>query len=124
TPQPVYLCPSAVGGSSVLDAQTRADMESGATFNVRDENGDGVLDYVSEYWFNDSRVGNYANAPGHQYGMSNQLLRGIEHPEEAVWIADAVDWIPRHQGKTNFIFGDLHIETLPERIYWDGSVPD
>src|SRR5690606_9612783 len=27
TPQPVYLCPSAVGGSSVLDAQTRADME-------------------------------------------------------------------------------------------------
>jgi prepilin-type N-terminal cleavage/methylation domain-containing protein/prepilin-type processing-associated H-X9-DG protein len=124
TQQPVYLCPSAVGGSSVLDPATRADMESAATINVFDADQDGTLDYISEYWFNDSRIGNYPASPGHQYGVSNQILRGIEHPEECVWIADAVDWIPRHQGKTNFVFGDLHIETLPERLYWNASVRD
>ena len=123
-PQPVYLCPSAIGGSSVLDPITRADMESGATINVMDINQDGTLDYISEYWFNDSRRQPYQNFPSKEHGVSNQLIRGLEHPEEVVWVADAVDWIPRHQGKTNFIFGDLHIETLSEQYYWNGDVHD
>jgi prepilin-type N-terminal cleavage/methylation domain-containing protein len=117
TPQPIYLCPSAIGGSSVLDPVTRLDMESGAVFNVFDQDQDGVLDYVTEYWFNDSPVGNYRDYPGKQHGVSNQIIRGIEHPEETVWVADAVDWIPRHQGKTNLLFGDIHIETLPIQDY-------
>jgi prepilin-type N-terminal cleavage/methylation domain-containing protein len=121
--QPVYLCPSAVGGSSVLDPTTRDDMESAATINVIDINQDGTLDYISEYWFNDSPIGTYGGGR-RQYGVSNQLIRGIEHPEEVVWVADAVDWIPRHQGKTNFIFGDLHIETLPEWQYYNAAVED
>jgi prepilin-type processing-associated H-X9-DG protein len=117
TPQPIYLCPSAIGASSVLDPITRAEMESGAVFNVFDYDGDNVLDYITEYWFNDSPIGGYPNTPGKQHGVSNQFIRGIEHPEETVWVADAVDWIPRHDGKSNLLFGDLHIEAIPIQEY-------
>jgi len=124
TQNPVFLCPAARGVTSVLDPQTRADMESAAIFNVRDANMDGVLDYITEYWFNDSRPGRFAS--GHPYGMSNQLVQGVAHMEEAVWIADAVDWIPRHNGKTRFLFGDssLRIETLSPNIYDEALVQD
>lgn len=116
TPQAVYICPSARSGSSVLDPVTRAEMESGATFQVMDIDQNGVLDYVTEYWFNDSPIGNSGN--GRQHGVSNQLIRAIQHPEETVWMADAVDWIPRHNGKINMGFGDLHSETLTMQEYW------
>lgn len=124
TQNPVFLCPSARGVTSVLDTQTRADMDSAAIYNVFDADMDGKLDYITEYWFNDSRPGTFAG--GHPYGMSNQLVRGVVHMEEAVWIADAVDWIPRHNGKTHFLFGDssLRIETLSPSIYDEPLVRD
>ncbi len=95
--QPVYLCPSAIG-VRLLDPVTRQDMENGRETNVIDINQDNTLDYITEYWFNDSRIGTYASSPGHQYGVSNQLLRGIEHPEETVPRGRG-GLILRHQGR-------------------------
>ncbi|MBC7771087.1 MAG: prepilin-type N-terminal cleavage/methylation domain-containing protein [Pyrinomonadaceae bacterium] len=124
TQNPVFLCPSARADTSVLDSTTRAEMESAAIFNVRDVDMDGTLDYITEYWFNDSRPGRFQS--GHSYGMSNQLVQGVKHMDEAVWVADAVDWIPRHNGKTRFLFGDssLRMETLSPNIYDEGLVRD
>jgi len=124
TPQPIFMCPSARAAASVLDPQTRSDMQSAFVFNARDVNADQKDDYVTEYWFNDSAVGSYVSNPNRQFGVSNQVYAGIAHPEEVVWMADAVDWIPRHQGKTNFLFGDQRIETLPQRIYDEPEVRD
>ncbi len=126
TQNPIFICPSARGGSSVLDPTTRNAMRLAGIFNVFDFNGDQIDDYISEYWFNDSYAEPYASTPTHQHGVSNQRMAAIEHPEEVVWIADAVDWIPRHEGKTNFLFGDgsLRIETLPQSIYDEALVTD
>lgn len=119
----IFVCPIARGRSSVLDPTTKQEMLLTGTINVWDYDEDGDEEFT-EYWFNDSRVEPYLNHPDKQHGVSGQKLRLIEHPEEVVFMADAVDWIPRHEGKTHFLFGDQHIEPLPPYVYDEPTVTD
>jgi type II secretory pathway pseudopilin PulG len=119
----IFVCPSARGRSSVLDPETKIEMLLTGTVNVYDYDEDGEEEFT-EYWFNDSRVEPYINRPDRQHGVSGQKMRLIEHPEETVFIADAVDWIPRHEGKTHFLFGDQRIEALAPFYYDEPTVTD
>lgn len=123
--QQSFVCPSARGAASVLDPQTRLQMEFGARVHVLDYDLDGTEEY-SEYWFND--FPGSTTAPF--VGVSNQRLRWVRHPEEIVLGIDAVDWIPRHrvradtntvglnnQGASNILRGDQSVEQLTEAEY-------
>ncbi|MFG0314348.1 MAG: hypothetical protein ACF8LL_09210, partial [Phycisphaerales bacterium] len=119
----IFVCPIARGRTSVLDIETRQEMLLTGTVNIDDYDDDGDDEYT-EYWFNDSRVRPYQNRPDKEHGVSGQRLRLIEHPDETVFIADAVDWIPRHEGKTHFLFGDQRIESLDPFVYDEPLVTD
>ncbi len=122
----IFECPSARGASSVLDPQTRLQMEYGARVQVLDYDLDGTEEF-SEYWANDY----YYDPAGHSnVGVSGQKLRVIRHPDELVLFIDAVDWIPRHrapafenvpdlntQGASNMLRGDLRVEQMTEAEY-------
>jgi len=143
----IFDCPSALGQSSVQDEITRREMRGDATFNVFDidlidpyrvpPGGDSrePEEEFTEYWFNDSRVGTYAGAPGKQFGVSGQKIRAIRNPSLVVWSMDAVDWFPRHGGrgnnpntslasndhnvaKSHLLFGDQAIKALERFEYW------
>ncbi len=109
----LFDCPSAIGRSSVRDPETRLLMEYGsAQVHVRDYDGDQKEEFT-EYWFNDSRSTTYgelfgpdARNPDKPLGVSGQDLTRLENAESIIWAADAVDWIPRHEGKTIFLRGD------------------
>ena len=115
----IFICPLAMGASSVLDELTRSSMQAGGKIHVFDFDQDG-RDEVTEYWFNDS-------VPG----VSGQLIRVIPHPNELVWAIDAVDWIPRHrkpatrqqtvgfdtQGSSYLLRGDQRVELMTEAEY-------
>jgi prepilin-type N-terminal cleavage/methylation domain-containing protein len=118
----VFVCPIAKGDLSVTDPTTRAYLESGARFFVRDYDDDGV-DEFTEYFFNDSRVTTFGNPPRHS-GVSNQFLRGIKHPAEVVWLTDAYDEVPRHGGKNYFTFGDQRIVALRPDDYLEAASTD
>ena len=113
----IFVCPLALGASSVLDEQTRLSMEFGGRVMVGDFDQDGTEEFT-EYWFNDSLP------------VSGQLMRTIRHPTELVWAIDAVDWIPRHrkaairdevgfdtEGSSYLLFGDGRVERLTEAEY-------
>jgi prepilin-type N-terminal cleavage/methylation domain-containing protein len=114
----IFVCPLALGRSSVLDEQTRLEMEFGGRVMVSDYDQDGTEEFT-EYWFNDSLP------------VSGQLMRGIRHPTELVWAIDAVDWIPRHrkpatrqqtgglntEGSSYLLFGDNRVERMTEAEY-------
>ena len=86
--------------------------EGAATFHALDYNRDGTDDYVTEYWFNDSQPGFYASGGPWQYGVSDQRIAAIEHPEEVIWSIDAIDWVPRHTGESNLLWGDGRVRNL------------
>ncbi|MCC6427070.1 MAG: prepilin-type N-terminal cleavage/methylation domain-containing protein [Phycisphaerales bacterium] len=139
----VWICPSARGPTSVRDMEVRKDMEKKNTFMVfGDKPADAAITdgavIVTEYWVNDSRTERYNNA-ARWHGVSDQRVRLIEHPEEVVWAADAVDWIPRHAGKSsrdakmdsgyrggkiNMLFGDLRVEKMSVDDYWFDECTD
>ncbi len=123
--QDAFICPSARGASSVLDEQTRLEMEFGGRVQVLDYDNDGIEEY-SEYWFNDSPT----NPADPHVGVSGQRLRLMKHPSEVVFAIDAVDWIPRHrvraevdaiglnsQGASNILRGDLRVQQMSEAEY-------
>lgn len=120
-----FECPAARGLASVRDPASRAYLEGGARFYVRDYDNDGFEEYT-EYWMNDSKYSRFDNA-----GVSGRHIREIKHWEEVVLATDALDEFPRHAGrpavinlkgkpedqptrtaKNNFLFGDLRIESL------------
>lgn len=120
--QATFVCPAARGAASVLDIQTRFQMESGGRVQVLDYDQDGIEEY-SEYWFNDSAV----NTVGAHVGVSGQRIRWIRNPSEVVFAIDAVDWIPRHRsrkvinelgvsttGASNLLRGDLRVQQMTE----------
>ena len=130
----LFACPSALGRASVLDPHTRLVMERvSGQIHVRDYDGDQVEEFT-EYWFNDSRRTTYgelfgpdARNPDKPLGVSGQDLTRLENAESIIWAADAVDWIPRHEGKTNFLRGD-HSLTLsalrpPEYLSFEAGGP-
>lgn len=123
--QATFTCPSARGASSVLDQQTRLEMDFGGRVQVLDYDGDGIEEF-SEYWFNDSPV----SEQDPHVGVSAQRLRLNKHPEEIVLAIDAVDWIPRHRspsdidipgfnsmGASNILRGDLRVQQMSEAEY-------
>jgi cellobiose phosphorylase len=130
----IFICPRARGASSVLDPDTRRSMERGGKIQVGDPNPNVEGDeYVTEYWFNDSppRVIE-VNGINVNVGVSGQPISKIKHPNEVVWMADAVDWIPRHRdaafeasidgvpsesGASHLLFGDQRVELLTEAEY-------
>ena len=126
--QETFICPAARGAASVLDEQTRLQMEFGGQVQVLDYDQDGVEEY-SEYWFNDSHV-DISPPIEHNIGVSGQKIRKIKHPAEAVFAIDAVDWIPRHRtrldfdipgqsssGASNMLRGDLRVQQMSEAEY-------
>ncbi len=113
----IFVCPLAMGASSVLDEQTRLEMEFGGRVMVSDFDQDGTEEFT-EYWFNDSLP------------VSGQPIRSIRHPSELVWAIDAVDWIPRHRkaatrnepgsdtvGSSYVLRGDSRVQRLTEAEY-------
>lgn len=128
----IFECPSAFGRASVLDPDTRIEMERGSgQVHVYDYDADEIEEFT-EYWFNDSRATTYgelfgpdAHNPDKPLGVSGQNLARLENAESIIWAADAVDWIPRHQGKTVFLKGDESISLLslgpPEYLSFEAS---
>ncbi len=118
----LFGCPAAIARASVLDPTTRIEMERGSgKIHVHDYDADGREEYT-EYWFNDSRATTYgelfgpdARNPDKPLGVSAQNLLRLEFAEAIIWAADAVDWIPRHEGKTLFLRGDESMSVLALR---------
>ncbi len=119
-PQPIFTCPRAEGDTSVIDPATRLYLESGARIHAFDYDRDGEDDYITEYWFNDSEV---ITQNGITSGVSNQFIRGIKQPEQVVWMMDAIDEIPRHNGEQHLLFGDLRLEKMGPDEYYEDEDP-
>ncbi len=129
--QGVFVCPAAKGASSVLDVNTRLDMEQRARVHVLDYDLDGVEEYT-EYWFHDFPAVEPQLLPERSFtGVSGQLRRIIKHPDEIVLAIDAVDWIPRHRspayeqnpngpdtmGSSYVLRGDQRVQRMTEAEY-------
>ncbi|HZW08401.1 MAG TPA: prepilin-type N-terminal cleavage/methylation domain-containing protein [Phycisphaerales bacterium] len=135
-----FTCPAARGPASVLDPIVRHDMRQHGLVYTWDEDDDGNDDWWTEYYLNDSKWTRHAD--GSESGVENRPIVQIKHLDWVVWLADAIDWIPRHNaprrrqeigdniietasaGSTNLLFGDMHVEqlTLPE--YWAREAED
>ena len=100
---PIYKCPRAGVGTSVIDQEVRLYLTSGRRVFIdpdpEDSNPAGIVgNHVdlsnppayTEYWFHDSSV------------LSAQKYRAARHPDWMVWAADAYDEVPRHSGKGRF----------------------
>lgn len=132
----MFLCPSASGVTSVLqnidENGAIFDPQSGAAaaiFPCSDVDDDMVfnpyVDYVNEYWFNDTAPNATDDRPG-TAGVAGRKVRLVAKPSEVVMALDAIDWIPRHfgsrnlsqwvpnaferLGKCNAVMGDLRVE--------------
>lgn len=123
-----FDCPTALGQTSVRDPETRRSMESGGQFHVMDIDNPDLYDLppspadpedeeFTEYWFNDSETEPYINYPMKQHGVSGQKITALSNLDEVVFAADAVDWIPRHEGKNHFLFGDQRVEVIELEVY-------
>lgn len=114
----VFHCPSASGKTSVMLPQNRVSMARSGFIHVYDFDND-LEDEYTEYWFNDSRAATYGDLFGSRasnaakpLGVSGQDLLRLEHAESIIWAADAIDWIPRHMGKTNLLVGDQSVQVI------------
>lgn len=135
-----FTCPAARGAASVLDPVNRHEMRRAGLVYSWDEHDDGEDDWWTEYFFNDSEWNKHQGAP--DSGVESRPIVQIRHLDWVVWLADGIDWIPRHNtpcqrksigdqidvtsaaGSINLLFGDMHIEqlTLPE--YWAPEAED
>jgi prepilin-type N-terminal cleavage/methylation domain-containing protein len=131
-------CPAARGAASVTDFGSREYLRSGGRYYDDGDSTGNNINWISEYWFNDSPT-----YPGANSGVSGRHIRLIRHWEETVIATDALDEFPRHVGppptprfavppelqrsrlsKNNFLFGDLRIESLPLHIYRNSLIGD
>ena len=123
----IYVCPSAIGQSSVLDEITQRGPNGYLPFMnfVADYDQDGVEEFT-EYKFADSVTPNpsdYPNSPVPRNGVSAQLIRAIPHPEDVVWAIDAIDWIPRHRAPAATAdFSELNANGGEMLLFGDGRV--
>lgn len=141
----VFDCPAALGETSVRDPITRRDMEQRRMFHVWDIDKEDLYsppftadeedEEFTEYWFNDVPANTYADYPSKSLGVSGQKIKAILHPALTVYSMDAIDWLPRHSGrsnlvssdfdsnarntaKSNLLFGDLRVEAMERGEYF------
>lgn len=118
----VFLCPSAIGDTSVFSPASIERFEDQAIFPFKDVNGDGLYepyrDLITEYWVNDSEVkeDTVPRATTKYYGVAGQQLRFIRSYADTVLFMDACDWLPRHSNKVNVLLGsgEIRAETRVE----------
>lgn len=141
----VFDCPSAQGETSVRDPLTRRDMEQRRMFHVWDIDKEDLYsppftaapedEEYTEYWFNDYPAGTYGPNGAKSRGVSRQKIRAIPNLSWTVFSMDAIDWLPRHNGrsnlpstdffssardvaKSNLLFGDLRVTSLERSEYF------
>jgi prepilin-type N-terminal cleavage/methylation domain-containing protein len=134
-----FRCAAAKGAASVTDPNSRGYLRSGLRFYDDGDNTGQNVNYVTEYWFNDSPYYPAYNlvAPGtFNSGVSKRPFNQIKYPDELVLATDALDEFPRHAGtkidvrtgsgepdllksqnQNNFLRGDLRIESRRIRQY-------
>lgn len=147
----VFDCPAALGETSVRDPATRKDMEQGRAFHVWDIDKENLYsppytadpedEEFTEYWFNDVPASTYTNNPQKSTGVTRQKIRAIPNLSLTVFSMDAIDWLPRHAGKSNLgatgfysnardvaksnlLFGDIHVEALERSEYFFNESED
>lgn len=123
----VYICPDAIGATSVVFPSTLEDFEDRAIFPARDMNNDGRYDVfndlINEYWVNDQPPGTDLGPNGAviaKYGVAGQNLNYIKRFSEVIMFMDGVDYAvspgtdfaPRHGNKVNIIMGSMEIRSL------------
>ncbi len=77
-----------------------------------------IEELYTEYWFND-----WSDGASGIPAISGNLVNRIPYPENAVVIADAIDWNPRHNGGNHFLFLDTHVEWVKKESYFDPKGP-
>ncbi len=94
------------------------------------------VEKYTEYWFNDYPAFDNAGMPirdqlGRHVGVSGRRVTQIPHIDTTVYVTDALDEFPRHEGgkgndgraragKNNILFGDQSIKLLPYEVYYEG----
>ncbi|MBI1189158.1 MAG: prepilin-type N-terminal cleavage/methylation domain-containing protein [Tepidisphaera sp.] len=148
--QKAFDCPAAKGLSSVRDPSNIRYLQMGQrifTLPYPGFIGNPPVTQYTEYWFNDSLAWQPGDPSGNfqvPFGVSNQYLRLIKHPEFTVWAMDALDEFPRHQGKAvdshteanstnasglrlsgkdNILFGDQSVKLLSYSQYEEDPDP-
>lgn len=141
----VFDCPAALGETSVRDPITRRDMEQNRSFHVWDIDKEDLYsppftadeedEEFTEYWFNDVPATTYGPNSSKSFGVSGQKIRAIPHPALTVYSMDAIDWLPRHSGrsnlpttdfnssarntaKSNLLFGDMRVTAMERSEYF------
>ena len=134
-----FKCAAARGPASVEEPGSRIYLRSGARFYDDGDNNAQNINWITEYWINDSP---YYPGLGNA-GVSKRRITDIKHFEEVVMATDALDEFPRHVGppptptynapanlqrsrlgKNNFLFGDLRIVALPLNVYRNDAIGD
>lgn len=122
----VFICPDAVGPTSVVFPSTLEDFEDRAIFPARDVNQDGKYDVfndlINEYWVNDTGPGETRenNVVVARYGVAGQNMNYIKHFSDVIMYMDGVDYAvspgldfaPRHGDKVNIIMGGMEIRNV------------
>lgn len=134
--RPAFSCPAAKTGNSVLDDQTRTFLRSGGRFYDNGNTAGANIEWVTEYWFNDSQEA--GPGPGRPWtsGLDKRRIRTIRNFEQTVLAIDARDEFPRHNvrgsfnfstspnqqpaalaGTSNFLLGDLSVQQASMEEY-------
>ena len=80
--------------------------------------GSTVPELYTEYWYNDWSEG-ASDASGPIPAISGNKINRIPYPELAVVMSDAVQWNPRHNRGSHFLFLDAHVDHVTAFNYLD-----
>jgi prepilin-type N-terminal cleavage/methylation domain-containing protein len=125
-----FNCPAAKGLSSVRDPVNIRYLQPALrvyTTPFPGFSGQPVEKYT-EFWFNDYPIG--VDARGKQVGVAGRKLSSLPYLDSAVFITDALDEFPRHEGgksqsgrervgKNNLLLGDQSIRLLSFVEYYE-----
>jgi prepilin-type N-terminal cleavage/methylation domain-containing protein len=133
-----FDCPAAKGLSSVRDPRNIVTLQSSLRVYTLPLPGfNQPVTSFTEYFFNDS-VKSSPNYPPNglfrtPFGVSTQKIRLIQNPNAVVWVTDALDEYPRHEGKgnrgttragkSNLLFGDQSIKLMSYVDYQERPDP-
>lgn len=80
--------------------------------------GPTVPELFTEYWYNDWSEG-ASDASGNIPAINGNKINRIPFPQFAVVMSDAVQWNPRHNKGSHFLFIDAHVEHKTAWSYMD-----